>query len=384
MVEKSVLEQTNVPAKLDGNIHFSLIGGATIVAHDVIIPNAHIGSVMFSIPFHSIFNIQNAQLNGPVVIYDANITIDRLAPAMFNHNIEIYNSDINFLGRKYHIIRADFTNGKFHGLIRTDDHKYDIEFAGDTFHIKNKNNNLDIIGQIYSDGSTRGRMSLDTDNVNDWFGFSEPKINQPVHLTTNFEWDGEHGYKFTDILADNFSGNIERTPDGQTIIQLVSDDADIDFSFLFNPNRSIQETTYNLDLYGKIKLGDYEFKHLKLQSTGTKNVFQITNVIADDITITGGTITADGAQNIMITMPIDGVQTMCLFSGNPQNWECSKFTYGDISGTLSVSDDTYKIFATSSTPFPTDTKLNKLIAGLGKTGTIDFTFSYFADSSINI
>ena len=58
MVEKSVAEQTNVPAKLNGDIHFSLIGGATIVAHDVNVPTAHIGSVIFSIPFRSFFDME--------------------------------------------------------------------------------------------------------------------------------------------------------------------------------------------------------------------------------------------------------------------------------------------------------------------------------------
>jgi len=375
MVEQSILAQTNVPAKLNGNIHFSLIGGATIVAHDVVVPNTRIGSVMFSIPFHSVFDIKNAKLNDAVVVYDAEITIDKLAPAMFNHDIEIYNSTINFLGRKYYIVRADFTDGAFHGTIRSDEHKYDVEFSGDTFHIKNKNNNLNITGQMYSDGSTRGQISLDTDNVNDWLGFSEPKINQPVHMTANFEWDGGHGYKFTDIVADNFSGNIERAPDGSTIIQLVSDNADIDFSFLFNPNRPAQNTTYNLDLYGKIKLGQFEFKHFKAVVQSTENKFQITNVIADDITITGGTITRDGAQNIMITMPVDGVNTMCLFSGTPTDWQCSKFTYGDISGHLSVSDGKYKIVAHSDTPHPTATETNNILKKLGNDGTIDFTFS---------
>ena len=345
------------------------------MAHDVDIANAHIGSVMFSIPFHNIFNLKNAKLNDAVVIYDANITIDKLGAAMFNHNIEIYNSTINFLGRKYYIVRADFTNGEFHGVIRTDEHKYDVEFIGDTFHIKNRNNNLDITGQIYTDDSTRGQMSLDTDNVNEWFGFSEPKINQPVHLKTNFEWDGSHGYKFTDIMADNFSGNIDRTPDGSTVIQLVSDDADIDFSFLFNKNRPNTQTTYNLDLYGKINLGKYQFKHFKLQAVNSQNKFQITNVIADDIAITGGTVSADGAENILITMPVDGVQTMCLFSGTPSDWQCSKFTYGDISGTISVSNNTYKIVAKSELPAPTDNKLRNLIKSLGTNGTIEFTFS---------
>ena len=56
-MEKSIHEQMAVSAKLTGDIHFSLIGGATIVAHDVLIPDARIGAVMFSVPFHSMFDL---------------------------------------------------------------------------------------------------------------------------------------------------------------------------------------------------------------------------------------------------------------------------------------------------------------------------------------
>ena len=118
MVEQSVHAQTDVPLKLNGDIHFSLVGGATIVAHDVDVPNTKIGSVLFSIPFHSFFNIKNAKLDGPVIVYDADIKIDKLTPAVFNHNIEIYNSNITFQGRQFHIVRADYTDGKFYGIIK--------------------------------------------------------------------------------------------------------------------------------------------------------------------------------------------------------------------------------------------------------------------------
>ena len=72
-IEQSIRTQTNVPVKLGGSLHFSLLGGATIAAHDVEIPNAKIGTVLFSIPFRSFFNLGNSKLNDAVVIYDANI-----------------------------------------------------------------------------------------------------------------------------------------------------------------------------------------------------------------------------------------------------------------------------------------------------------------------
>lgn len=375
MVEKSIYDQTNVPAKLNGDIHFSLIGGATIVAHDVVVPTAKIGSVMFSIPFRALFDIQNAKLNDAVVIYDADISVDKLSPAKFNHDIEIYNSQIDFMGRKFNIIRADFTDGAFHGTIRSDEHKYDVEFIGSQIHIKNRNNDLDIIGQMYSDGSIRGQMSLNTNNVNAWFGFSEPKLDQNITMTTDFEWDGGTGYKFTNIVGDNFSGNIEFLPNGDRTIQLVSDDTTFDFSFLFIPDRIRHTTKYNLDLYGHLTLGKRVFNHLKINAISTQDKIQITNLIADDIVITGGTITSDGAHDIMIMMPINGVNTMCIFSGTPTNWGCSKFTYGNISGSISVSDNKYNVIAQSNEPLPNLDEMKKLLSRLGTHGTVRFKFA---------
>ena len=378
MVERSVFEQTNVPAKLNGDIHFSLVGGATIVAHDVSVPTAHIGSVMFSIPFRAFFDIQNAKLNGPVVVYDADITVDKLTPASFNHNIEIYNSTLKFMGRKFYIVRADFTNNEFHGIIRSEEHKYDVEFSGDTFHIKNKNNNLDITGQMFSDGSIRGHISVTTDSINDWFGISQPKITTPVDLSMDFQWNGGNGYKFTNIHANNVSGNIEIFPNGDKDIQLVSNDLTMDFSFLLLPNELIHKTNLNLDFYGDLSFQKHKFNHLRIVATGTHDMLQITNIIIDDIAVTGGSITSNGAQNLMITAPIDDTTAMCIFSGTPTNWGCSKFTYNNLWGSLSVDNDTFYIDVESDTPMPTNEKLLSLARRLGKTGTIKFRFSDIA------
>ncbi len=377
-LEQSVYAQTSVPAKLNGDIHFSLIGGATIVAHDVVIPTANIGAVMFSIPFKNIFNLANPQIKDAVVIYDADIIIDKLAPASFNHNIEIYNSVITFKNRRFYIVRADFTNGEFHGIIRTKNHKYEVEFIGDTFHIRNKNNSLDITGQMYTDGTVRGHISLETDDLNGWFGFSEPKIDTPIKLEMNFEWDGNSGYKFSNIDSDLFSGNIEISPNGERVIQLVSNDLTFDFSFLKHPTQLMYKTTYNLDFYGHLKFENYTFNHLKIVATGTSDKIQIANIIADDIAITGGTITKSGASDIMITMPLDGTTLMCLFSGTPDSWKCSKFSYGNFSGTVGVTSDKYDIFIQSTTPMPSSQQLLSLASKIGTHGTIKFKFSDIA------
>ncbi len=374
-IEKSIYEQMSVPAKLNGDIHFSLVGGATIVAHDVTVPTARIGSVMLSIPFSDFFDIQNADLENTVSIYDANISISKLEPASFNHNINIYNSTIEFMGRSFYIVRARFQDGEFHGTIRTPEHKYDVEFIGDTFHIKNKNNALEITGQIYSDGIIRGHITIETDKINEWFNFNVPRIDQTIKLTANFEWDGANGYKFTNIQSDNFSGNIEIAPNGERIIQLVSNDLDYDFSFITSPDTILNKTTFNLDLYGDLQFGDQTFNHLRVMATSTQNKIQIGNILADDIAITGGTITPNGANNIMITMPIDDTTGMCLFSGTPDEWECSVFTYGDMSGSISVKDKKYSIFVQSNQAMPNTNELLSLTKRIAPQGTINFQFS---------
>ena len=376
VVEQSVHAQTNVPLKLNGDIHFSLAGGATIVAHDVDIPDAKIGSILFSIPFHSFFNLKDAKLDDAVVIYDADINVTKLSPAFFNHNIEIYNSDLNFFGRKIHIVRADFTDNEFHGTIRSQNHKYEVEFINDTFNIKNKNNKLDLTGQFFSDGSIRGHLDIETKNINEWFGFDEPKITHPVKLSTNFEWDGNNGYEFNNLTANGFSGNIIVAPNGEKTIQLVSNDANIDLSFLAKPTNLLTKTNFNLDFYGTITFLNHTFSHVKIDIIASNNIIQITNIIADNLVVSGGQITKDGAKNIMITAPINNTNAMCLFSGTPNNWQCSKFTYGDLTGSISVTDNTFNIDVQSEKPMPTNTNhFMDMVYKLGTNGFIKFRFS---------
>lgn len=374
-IEKSIHEQMQVPAKLNGDIHFSLIGGATIVAHDVDVPTAHIGSVMLSLPFSNLFDIQNANLDKAVVIYNAEITVDKLTPAAFNHNIEIYNSKINFMGKQYQIIRANFSDGEFHGTIRTSKHKYDIEFIGNTFHIKNKNNALEITGQVFSDGLIRGHISLTSPDIDEWINLDILQTDTPIHLSTNFEWDGRDNYDFTNIKSDIFSGNIKISPDGTKDIQLVSDDITLDLSFLLSSGNLFHKTNLNLDFYGDLTLGTHKFNHLRIHATSNDGILQIATVIADDIVISGGKITKNGAQDIMLTIPINDTTAMCLFSGTPNKWQCSTFSYGDITGSINVSDNTYDIFIQSDKPMPSNQNLLKLASRFGSHGTIHFKFS---------
>lgn len=373
-LESAIVQRTGIPAKINGDINFSLLGHATIVAHDVSVSNGKIKSTLFAIPLREIFNLENAKLSGQITVYGARIDIQDLSPIEIKNDIAIYNSTVRFLDKDYDIIRGRLSHGQFAGTVRTNQHKYEIEFDDDEFIIKNHSNKLEIIGRLYSDGSARGELAIDTNNINRWFEFDQPRIDRRIDMTTNFEWDGKYGFDFSNIRGNGFSGNIQLMPDGARKIQLAAKDVEYDFSFLTRPGKIFFNTAFDLDFYGHMKLAGRTFDHLKINAVGTSDALQIGTIVADRITLTGGRIDANGAHDIMITMPLDGRDAMCLFSGTPQNWKCREFTYGDMHGSLSVDGTTFNISVTSDSDMPSAAQLRKMTKRLGKRGTIIFQF----------
>ena len=49
-IEEVVLTQTGIPAKINGDVNFSLIGKVTIVAHDISVPNGVIDNINKTAP----------------------------------------------------------------------------------------------------------------------------------------------------------------------------------------------------------------------------------------------------------------------------------------------------------------------------------------------
>ncbi len=373
-ITAAVLAQTGINAKIDGDVHFSLLGGVLIVAHDINVPMGNINSAMFSVPLKTIFDTSATELPKQITIYGANLTVENLAPQMYDTDIELHDSIVRFMNKNYEIIQGTLFDGKFNGLIRLDDHRYEIDFENDMYRIRNGNNKLNIEGQLYSDGSTRGQMELETDNINGLFGFSKPKINETVAMTANFEWDGGRGLKFHDIHANSFDGDIDLYPNGNKNIRLTSDDMNFDFSFLLKPNRILYRTNFDLDFHGNLKFAGQNFEHLRLKAIATNKTFQITNLIADDIIVTGGVIDENGAHNLMISMPYVDTTATCLFSGTTSNWKCSEFSYKDMTGSMSVSNDNFEIFVQSNGPMPTNFN-REHFAKFGRTGRVNFQFS---------
>ena len=377
-ITRAISEQTGIAAHINGDVHFSLLGRATIVANDVDISHGNIGAIMFTVPLTSIFDLSTAPLTGDITIYDADITISNLIPQNLNHEIEIHNSEINFRNRNVEIIDAVLSGNHLVGVVRTQNHKYDIDFDNDVFYIKNQNDKLEISGQLFANGAATGHISMETDDINRWFGFSQPKISQLISIDMNFEWDGGRGWKFTDIKMPRISGDIEIKPNGEKNVKLRGHDIEYDLSFLLRPSHIFYKTKFDLDFTGHMQFGTHEFNHIIVRANGTRDELQIETIVADNIAMTGGTIDEFGAHDIMINMPYNGVPAMCLFSGTPTDWKCSKFSYGDYIGAISTTPETFDLLIYSPAPMPRRTDILALTRKLAPRGRIDFEFSDIA------
>ncbi|MBD5400456.1 hypothetical protein HDR61_01770 [bacterium] len=374
-IQAAITAQTGVPAQINGDVHFSLIGATTIVARDITIPDGHIGAASFRVPLGALFDLSRARLDGRIGIYDANVSIARLTPANGKYDIELHNCNVTFLGKEYKIITGTMNNNEFHAIVRTNQHKYDITLNGDAFYVTNKNNNLVITGNLTENGGARGTMSLHAIDVNKMFEFDEPKIPDSLALDMKFDWDGEYGVLFSDITAPNFSGNIDIAPDGARSIEIKSDDITFDFSFLLHPTNIMRDMSFNLNLRGHLTLGNRNFSRLIIRAVAHHGILKIDRIVADDTVISGGEISSTGAKNLMISTKLDGQTATCIFNGTPQKWSCEKFSYRDMTGNLAVDGDTFNVSVTSSGAMPSDNEIRDMTSILGRRGMIKFIFN---------
>ena len=339
-IEEVILAKTGVPAKIYGDINFSLMGSTSIVAHNLSVPNGVISSVEFKIPFFDIFNLKNAKISGDIYVKDASLYIERITPFNINNKIIVDNSKIQFLNKEYKIIHADFTKTETTAFVRTDQHKYEIKAINNEFVIKNKNNNLTLNGKLLKDGTARANISIIAQDINRWFEFKTPHITGRFPITADVYWDGGYGIKFDNISAQNVQGSVEFKDDGYKIVKIKSTNADYDMSFVLKDPYILQDASFDLDFYGNIKFGNQTFEHLKIITRGEKDKIIIGNIVADDINIEGGFIDKTGAHDINIAGPLSGLHTTCLFNGTPTNWYCKKYSHGNnITSVFSVKDD---------------------------------------------
>ncbi len=257
-ITDAIFTQTGIRTEIRGDIHFSWLGGIQYVAKDVVVPGGVISSVYFPRDLSAI-TISGAHLN-----------VSNLVPPKFSGTISVQNSVITFQNKDYTIIDGELENGLLRGTVRTNQHRYKFDSDGDVFHITNAQQSLSIVGNLYSDGSAHGTLSIDTDNANRFFDFIVPNIRGRIELTMDFDWDGTDAFRFANIrgIYNNdtlFTGDIELPSIGIQNIRIAAIDADIDLSFLLDPKNFFEKFTG--EFTGKIKLGKYVFSSVVITST---------------------------------------------------------------------------------------------------------------------
>ena len=159
---------------------------------------------------------------------------------------------------------------------------------------------------------------------------------------------------------------------------MVSNDIDFDFSFLQRPSTLFYNTDLNIDFYGDLRFGNRTFNHILISTRGTSDTVNLNKIVADNITAHGGTITANGAHDIMVSLPFNGHDSTCLYSGTPDKWQCATFTYDNMVGSLNVDGDTFDISVRADAPMPQISDFKQLVSHFGKRGIVRFKFSDIA------
>ncbi|MCQ2567985.1 MAG: hypothetical protein MJ163_00085 [Alphaproteobacteria bacterium] len=372
-IENVILSQTGIPAKIHGDINFTLLGKTTIVAHNITIPNGTVESCKFSVPFFDIFNLKNARISSNISVSGASLVIEKLTPFEIKNTISVKDSNIQFLNKEYTIIDAKLSKHDIDAIIRTDQHKYEIKSRDNKFVIKNKNNYLNMSGRLFNNGTADAHIEIIAEDINRWFEFEKPQINGQFPITADLFWDGSYGVRFTNISANGITGSIDIKNNGYKIVKLKSNNADYDLSFFVQDPDVFQDISFDLDFYGDLKFSDYTFKHVKIITVGSKNELKVDTIIADDLQIHGGTIDKDGGHNLHVSVPEFGTLSTCLFNGTPTNWTCDNFSYGGIvSGTLKINPNQFEVDLYSPEPFKNFNTVIGMARLLGANGYVKF------------
>jgi hypothetical protein len=374
-IEEIVLSKTGIPAKIHGDVNFSLIGKVTVVAHDVSVPNGVIDNIKFKIPFFDIFNLKNAKISDDILVNGASLDIQKITPIQINNKVIINDSEIKFLNKTYTIINADISKSKVDAIVRTDQHKYEIKYSHNDFIIKNKNNDLVLTGKLLQNGGAIGKISIKAQDVNKWFEFETPRINGRFFITADFAWNGGYGIKFDNISADGIHGSIEFKDDGYKIIKLSSNNAHYNMSFFLKNPEILRNASFDLNFNGEMSFMHLKINHLKVITTGTDKQVNIDTIVADEVLVHGGYIDENGAHNVRIAGPLSGLYTKCLFNGTPTDWSCTEYSHGNnITSVFSVKDDVIDADVYSTTIYADMKPFVVTIRKLASSGEVRFYY----------
>ncbi len=374
-IEKAIQKQTGDATKILGDINFSLIGGAQIVANNVQLENGSIERIKFNIPFSKLFDLSAISLTDDVTIYGANLKITNLIPPETNNVLNIKNSTFDFRGQKFELTDTELNDNILSGTIKTNNEDYYMVFDGSKFNIKNDDYNMILNGILNPDGSATGSLFLNTNKINDFFKFENPRIRNDISVSAKFYWDGAHGIQYTDIIGSDITGDVKTYNNNRRDINLIAENKVVDLSFLMTKPELIFTSNINIELFGQIKFGKDIFEYVKINTVGENDKIIIKEIIADDIKISGGIITKNEFENLSASFLLNNEQTFCLLSGNKTNWTCNDFKQGDISGTIIKADNSFNIKIKSNGKMIENTGFYKQFLQIANNGEIYFDFS---------
>ncbi|MCL2338497.1 MAG: hypothetical protein FWC51_00905 [Proteobacteria bacterium] len=426
-ITAAVLNQTGLHMTIDGRLRLSLLGRATLSADRVSVAEyGAIDSVSFYIPFRGLLNTGAIGTSSTIILDGAHLNLNTLIPPTgIGARLVIRDSSVMFMGKLYDQINGVFNNGAFDGTIRTNQHKYTLNFHDNTFHITNPNIKLDIAGSLSVDDaggiSAAGQMSMDTADINRWFEFEIPKITERTKFKSDFIWSGDR-FRFYNISGEmgdaDFNGEIEFGP-GYKKISIVANNLTYDFSFLLEHPEFMQNSEINfagnghfvmrglmgggahLGLVGKNVRGtpaDEEFSKIKIRVASDADTTTIRSLVlqSDNFVLTArGEISGTTANNLDLTFYRNdpNVSVHCLLSGVANDWTCARFDYADAvfsaTGTLTVRPDTFHLKFLSDNFGAADADISTLNAHLSTLfnrakGTVEFALGDGTNGTIKI
>lgn len=358
--ESAVSKMVGVPVKIDGDIKLSLLGYPMIALEDVRFGEYKIKAARFRVSWSSIFNLKNARIISGIKIQGLRTEINAVSPPNFGTKIMISDSVIKHYGKEYEIIDAVLDAGKFSAMIRTDQHKYNLHLDSGEFVVTNPNLGLTINGKLLSDNvgniAAKGKFEINVSDINRWFDFDFPKIPGQTKIAMDFEWDGGENFDFSKIRGNNgkasFNGHIILSP-GKKIVRMKADNMDLDLSDLLENIKFIRNSEFNIDISGNITTPVSEMKKLRalsIHAVSDSDSIDIKRFRMGDgksaISATGKII-GKNAVNLDVAFSDNARSVRCMFSGNRDVWNCSRFSFAHkniaATGTLNVGENNFQM-----------------------------------------
>ena len=371
-LETAIFNNIGKKVEIKGNINFSLLGKITLVAKDVHFDEGNIDWIRFGIPFTNIFSPSIAKISNRIVINGGSINIDSIIP-IYSEKLDIKNLTVKY-GNKQYLIDGTISKNNFIGNIKFNNITFNANITSSEFSINNFDNGINVYGNLYTDGSVKGKL-ISKLNIKNVFNIENIELPDLDNFESEFYWNGNDSLRFYNIKSDKLTGEILLQDGFLKEVSLNASNLNYDLSFLLSNKILDHNLKIDINFYGKLKLKEKTFNHIKANLMINNSIASIENIIADTTTLKGGELTEKGAANINIQTEIDGIDLSCNFSGIIENWTCGSLKYADFRGSIIKRDDYFELLIESGNNMPDykfiENKLNKL----GSKGLIKFKFA---------